>query len=42
LQQSLEINDRFSLKVRMIGNAVSFQLTWNHCFNGQLLTANNT
>jgi len=26
----------------MIGNAVSFQLTWNHCFNGQLLTANNT
>ena len=42
LPQSLKINDRFSLKVRMIGNAVSFQLTWYHCFNGQLLTANNT
>jgi len=26
----------------MIGNAVSFQITWNHCLNGQLLTANNT
>jgi len=26
----------------MIGNAVSFHLTWNHCFSGQLLTANNS
>ena len=42
LQQSLKINDCFSLKTRMIGNKVSFQLTWNHCFIGQLLTANNT
>jgi len=24
----------------VIGNDVSFQFTWNHCFIGQLLTAN--
>jgi len=40
LQQSLKINHRFSLKVTVIGNNVSSQFTWNHCFIGQLLTAN--
>jgi len=28
------------LKVRVIGNDVSSQFSWNHCFIGQLLTAN--
>jgi len=42
LQQSLKINDRFSLKVGMVGNEVSSQLTWNRCFIGQHRTANNT